>query len=98
MAGEVVIESKLTMALTYLSGGAASLGERHPVKEVAADLAGEQPRLDRGLDTVPHLSWPCSHQHWIISKLFILYEYVRYRRIIIIRYQRSVTIPDKCTF
>ena len=38
MAGKGVMESELTMAPTYLSGGAALLGEMHPVKKVIADL------------------------------------------------------------
>lgn len=43
MAGKLVMESELTMALCCLSGGAALLGEMHPVKEVTADLDEEQP-------------------------------------------------------
>lgn len=59
MAGTVVLESELTMALHCLSGGAASVGEMHLVKEVIADLDEEQPRVGSGFVAFSHLSWPC---------------------------------------
>lgn len=68
MAGKGVMESELTMAPTYLSGGAALLGEMHPVKKVIADL-DEQLWVGSGLDASPYLSWPYPQQHWIIHKL-----------------------------
>lgn len=71
MAGKVVLGSEPTMAPRCLSAGAASLGEVHPVEEATADLDEEQPRVGSGLGAFPRLSWPCSHQHWVIHRLFI---------------------------